>query len=479
MELPQLDKSNKYQINIVNSFAWALLDRGGMLVFQFIALIILSRLLTPYDFGIIGILMIFMNLSAMLIDSGMTGALIGKKEVSNIDYSTLFIFNLVLSLFLYTILYLISPLVSSFYSIPELTYIIRILSLSIIFNAVGVIQFIKLTRAYRYKILAIITLTSQIFSVMIAIYMAKKGAGVLSLVALQVIPSFFNTLLLMGVNKYIPNIQFSKKSFKEQFNFGMPLLFSNILYVINNNIINSLIGKLFTPIQTGYYTQSSKLQNIPSGILDTVLDKVGFTILSKEADISNMKMLSIKMNKYIYLIVFPIFFFIIMNSKTIFLFVLGEKWIDATWIFAILSYALIPITIKIVGRNIIKSCGKTKLILRMEIVNTFIGIAILSITASISIKAIIIGILITSILVAITCLYYVSKALHYPIKEQLSAFIIPLVISLVGLILKNLILYKYNLYGFSEIWISGLVFFSIILLIYFKTKVITFNNAIK
>jgi len=426
------------------NFIWASIDRLALLCFQLLALLYLSRILSPYDFGLIAILNIFISFSSVVIDSGMIGALIKKKHAKPIDYYTLFVYNFVLAILFYLILFISAPFISGFYEIPSLTNLVRVLSISLIINSFGYVQIVILTKSYNFKVQSIITIISQSFAVITSIFLAKKGFGVWSLVSLTLTHVIVSTLILIIYNKFLPKLKFSKISFKEQFKFGGPLLISNILFIINTNIYSSLIGKFLSPIKAGYFYQASKLTNTPSGVLSAIVDKVAFTILSKEEKKEQLIFLGHKMYKSIYIIVIPVLLFTYLVSQDLFLVLFNEEWIPAVKVFKILCLSLVPVLIRILNRNLLKSFGNTKTILKIEIINSCLSICILFFTISHGLDIVSYGIFFTNVIMAFLTVYYLNRKLNYSVLLQLSIIIRPLTISLFLIIVLKLILQEIN-----------------------------------
>ena len=330
-----------------------------------------------------------------------------------------------------------------------------------------------------FKRLAVITLSSQILSVTVALIVAMHDFGVWALVALQVSQSFFNTFLLIISNRYIPSLHFSFHSFKEQFTFGAPLLGANLLNVINTSVYTAIIGKVYPISLTGYFTQSLKLQTVPTNITAAVIDKVAFTMLSKQND--NLKIIEMgrKINSTILNIVIPIFCYVILCSKEIFVFVLGEKWINASWIFGILSFALIPTSIKIISRNLLKSGGFTKMIFKMEVIITIISFVLFSVALLISFKSILFSIVLSSVLSSCVVTYFVSKAYNYNVLDQVKVYLYPLLISLAAICMIKLIVFKLDYYDdFFNFYIL-LAYSGFVILGYMKFELFNFKYVFK
>lgn len=460
----------KSKMKNASNFFWAIVDRGAMLFFQFFALIYLSHLVTPYEFGLIAILNIFINLSNVAIDSGMLGAVIKKQNIKDIDYYTLFVYNFVFAILIYIFLFLIAPLVADFYNDTIIIELIRTLSLSIIFTSLGLVQLAKLTKSLNFKGLAIVTILSQLISVLFSIYLAEKGFGVWALVSLQLVHVILNTFFLMIINKFLPKFKFSLDSFKEQFHFGAPLLISNIVYIVNVNVYSSLIGKYISTRSSGYFYQAYKLQNTPTGILSAVVDKVGFTLLSKIKENKDVIKSAHEMYKVIYLLVIPVFVYVYIISEELFLFVFKDKWKVAAPIFKILCLSIIPLTIKVLNRNIFKSVGATKLILKLEIFNTLCVILMLVFTLSQGLVFVSYGILITNLLLVFLSMYFLYKKLSYSFSKQLGIILPPLIKAiLIFVVLNYIFTTSFNNIGYLNELFSLALYFIIYFIFNYNT----------
>lgn len=278
---------------------WNAISQFGQSGITFLSTIILARLLTPDDFGIIGIVTIFISFSQMMVDSEMGGALLRKKEVDRTDYSTLFWYNLIVSLILFGVLYFTAPLIADFYKRQELIDVIRIISTTIIIHAFRVVQRIMLFRDLKFKEYTIINVVSGLISMAIAIILAKNGFGYWSLVWQQVILALCNTSLMELYNRFLPFLSFSKASFKYQFGFGISLLGADIIQTIANNISTNIIAKVATLQFTGYYTQSSRLTNFAQSTIGSIMNQSIFPMMAKMESIQDIRSTYIKFLKYI------------------------------------------------------------------------------------------------------------------------------------------------------------------------------------
>ena len=239
----------------VSGVAWTTVQRFASLFLAFVANLVLARLLSPDDFGCVGLLMIFISLSQIFVDGGFGSALIQKKEPTQEDYSTIFYWNLFLATILYLILFFLAPLIARFYEIPILKEILRVQGLILFLDAFGLIHKNNLRKTLQFKKLSLIILGANLIAVVIAITMAYNGFGVWCLVAQQLLISGMSTVLFWIFNRWKPSVLFSKKSLKELFSFGSFILLSNMMVTFFNEIQSLIMGKLYTVRDVGLYTQ--------------------------------------------------------------------------------------------------------------------------------------------------------------------------------------------------------------------------------
>ena len=371
--------------------------------------IILARLLTPDDFGIVGIVTIFIALSQMMVDSEMGGALLRKREVTRIDYSTLFYYNLVVSLIIYGLLYFSAPLIADFYNRPPLVAIIRVISLTIIIHAFRVVQRIIIFRKLDFKINAIINVVSGLISLCVAVRLAYIGYGYWAIVWQQICSAACMVILMSVNNRFIPVLSISKESFKYQFNFGISLLGSDIIKTIANNISTNIIAKITTLQFTGYYTQTSRLTNFCQSTFGSLMDQSIFPMLAKYNEVSQVRFVYNKILRVITFILLLITVLLITFAYQIIDIVLGKEWVIATPIFRVLSLGILPASIQILCRNIMKTLGTTRIVFYIETTKSIIVISFLLLASFFGAMAIVWGLIIAQIICCIIWLYFTNN----------------------------------------------------------------------
>ena len=250
---------------------WSAIQRFGIMILSFISNLILARLLSPDDFGAVGMLAIFIALSSNFIDGGFGAALVQKSHPTQKDYSTIFYWNLSLAIFLYILMWHCAPIIASFYGINMLCQLLRFQALILIINSLGLIQRTMLRKQMLFKKIAMVDLNSSVISVIVAICFAYVGFGVWSLVIYQITLSVCQTLGLWITHRWIPSFIFDIKSFRSLFRFGGFLLISDLLNTICDNIQGLIIGKQFTPAVMGYYAQAKKLEEVPTTSLSNIV----------------------------------------------------------------------------------------------------------------------------------------------------------------------------------------------------------------
>ena len=310
----------------LNALVWSFIDKCGQQLLYFISGIILANLLTPEDYGKIG----FITLSGILVDSGFGSALIRKKKATETDYSTIFFFNLAISVFFYLILFFAAPLIADFFEIPSLTLIARILFISIIFQGFGLIQQVRLTKHIAFTHLARINIIAILAGSTVAIVYAYRGGGVWALVIQQLLITLLRTILLWVYGHWYPAVVFSPKSIREFLAYSSHLIGTGVLNAVYNNIYPMLIGKGYSTASVGFYTQAHRFQEIPSSLVATIFRSVAFPVLSTIND-EPERMIRI-FGKYIRTIsffIFPVMVLFIVIAEPLVLVLLSEKWAAA------------------------------------------------------------------------------------------------------------------------------------------------------
>ena len=261
-------------------FKWSFIDTFSRYFLSFFIGIILARILSPEDYGLIGMTGIFLSLSRVFIDGGFSDALIRKIEPSKEDYSSVFIFNISLAIFFYIMLFSFSPVIANFFDEKRLILIIRVVGLGLIIGATSTIQVIILRKRLDFKLQAIIGFISTIISGIVSVILALSGYGVWSLILGGIVASLSSAILLWTLNKWRPQLFFSFKIIREHFTFGSKIMLGSFVNMIYDNMYYVLIGKLFKPAQLGFYTKADSYQKLPASTIDIIVRQVTYPLLS-------------------------------------------------------------------------------------------------------------------------------------------------------------------------------------------------------
>lgn len=396
---------------------------------SFFAVAVLARLLTPEDYGLIGIIGIFISVAEILVDAGLSGAVIKKNEVKDIDFDTLTVYNLIVSFLLYLVYYVSASFIADFYDKPILTNLIRLYSIVILIHALVIAPRTKLIKELRFKELSIINLVGGILGLSVAVIMAYLKYGVYSLIWQYIITAIVTSMLIYYRTRYKICLRFSYNSFKEQFSFGINTTLATSLKTFNENIYSNIIAKCTSITQTGYYTQAYKLMKVPNSFFFNLIDSTFFPILSQENNrvIFNEKIR--KLNIKISVIIVLLFGLALSISKELIYILLGNKWLEVEWSLNILLLVGLFLIISSVGRNILKCLGMTKVIFMCEIKMFVLSAILLLLSFSFGYKFIVLSFLYYSILKAFYFNYIAGKQVDYSLKRQLSDYSILFIVA--------------------------------------------------
>ncbi len=403
---------------------WGTIDKIFMTGGQLIIGIILARILTPHDFGLVGMLSIFIAVSQTFIDSGMGSGLIQKTDRSDIDFSTVFVFNFLISLLFYLILFFSAPLIATFYETPRLEGIVRILPLCIVIDSLTIVQQTKLKIAIDFKIIAKANVFSVFISGVCAIFLAYTGWGVWALVIQRLIRSIMTTILIWFLVKWRLSLAFSWKSFKNLFGFGSKLLLTGIYAQTFNNVYNIVIGKAYSAEQLGFYTRAKTFAELTSGTVSSILHQVTYPILaSLQNDKERMVSVYSRLIRMTSFFVLPTMTMLAFFSDPLIRLLLTDKWAPAIVLLQWMSFARIFYPISVINMNILNAVGRSDLFLKVDLSKSPIVILALIITIPLGIKAIVIGHVITSFISFFINAYMPGKMFGYGAIKQLKDMI--------------------------------------------------------
>ena len=430
------DSSLSHSKKAVTGIFWTSVQKIGSMVISFGSNIVLARLLTPTDFGSIGMIMVFINLSNVFIDGGFGAALIQKKETSETDYSTIFYWNIIFSIFIYFILFFCSPLIADFYRIEQLENILKVLGLVLFTNALAIIQNVKLRKAMEFKLPAIALIISSLIALALTIIMAFKGYGVWSLVAFQLCQSGTNSLILWIWAKWKPILEFSWESFKHLFKFGAYLLMSTLLGTLGVQLQSLFIGRICSTDTLGYFTQARNLEQAPTNAIYSIVGQVAFPLFSAHQS-NPLRMADVcrRMVACVGFFIIPLMFLFIILAQPIFIFLLSAKWLPAVPYFQILCFAGIVTSLDNINYYAVAASGASKLIFKWSIIKNLIAIALISTGIIWDIYGILLAVVISCYINFFIDMFLIKYKLGMPVMKQLTFLLSPFFISLFLLIL--------------------------------------------
>ena len=407
----------------VKGVAWSGIDNVVQTGVTFVVSIVLARLLSPDDYGLIGIITIFTMVCQTLINAGFNSALIRKKDCTDDDYNTVFICNMVLSLLLYALIFVCSPLIADFFGREELTVLTQVSSLVMIIGAMAIVQQTRLIKRIDFKTQTKITLIASVDSGILGIVMALAGFGVWSLVAQQLAAQGLRTLLLWFYNKWIPKFRFSRESFHELFGFGWKLMISGLLDTVWKELYQVVVGKFYSPAALGQYTRAGQFSKMFSSNLTNVIQRVTYPVLSNIQD-DKVRMVSayrriIKITMFITAISM---LFLGAVSEPLLYCLIGPKWHDAAVYLPLICLSGSTYPLHAINLNMLQVQGRSDLFLGLEIIKKIIAIGPLMVGVFVGIIPMLLTNLITTVIAYFLNSYYSGKFIGYSSWMQIKDF---------------------------------------------------------
>ncbi len=404
----------------VKGVGWSAVDNIAGHSVTFIVSLVLARILSPDDYGLIGIIAIFTAVCQTLIKAGFTTALIRKKDATDDDYNTVFIVNLAMSLMLYTVIFLCAPLIADFFHRNELVSLIRVSSLSMIIGALALVQQTRLTKRIDFKSQTKITITASVSSGVVGIIMALMGFGVWALVTQTLTSQIIRTTLLWRVNKWIPSLRFSTKSFHELFGFGWKMMVSSILDTVWKELYQVVVGRFYSPATLGQYTRAKSFSQLLSSNLTAVIQRVTYPVLSNIQDEKERMVRAYrKMIKMTMFITAVSMFFLGAISEPLLYCLIGPKWHDASLYLPLICLSASTYPLHAINLNMLQVQGRSDLFLGLEIIKKTIHLGPLFIGAFIGILPMLCTNVITCIISYFLNSYYSGRLLGYSSWMQL------------------------------------------------------------
>lgn len=404
----------------ISGTVWIFAQQFGSQGISFLVSIVIARILDPSEFGLIGMIGIFMALATTLVNSGLAQSLIRTAKPDQEDYSTVFFFNLAMSILIYIILFLTAPLIADFYNQEILTGIVRLYCLSFIINAFSAVQLTRLTKEMNFKVQLLVSLPSLVFSGIVGIILAYLDYGVWSLVWMGLAQSFFSTVQIWIRSGWAPSLVFSKEKFKYHFRFGYNLAISGVLDTIFTNIYQIIIGRFFSPVQVGFYTRANLLRQLPVSNITNALNKVTFPLFASiNDDDVRLKRVYKQTMQMVVFVLSPVMIFMGVLAEPLFRFLFTEKWLPAVPYFQALCITGIIFPVQSYNLTILKIKGRSDLFLRIEIVKKILVVISIAISIQFGIIALIFGQVIISFIAFFINSFYSGRFINYSAWQQL------------------------------------------------------------
>lgn len=415
----------------VHATVWSSIERFSVQGIQFIVMIIMARILTPADYGLVGMLAIFIAVSQSLIDSGFSQALIRKQDRSEIDNSTVFYFNIGVGAILYFLLFFSAPLIAQFYNEPQLIPITRVVGLSLVFNSLVVVQRALLTINLDFKTQAKASFVGAIVSGAIGITMAYTDFGVWAIVWQQVSNLAIVTTLLWILSHWKPIWAYSWTSFKELFGFGSKMLASGLLDTIFRNLYLIVIGKFFRASDLGYYTRAHQFTDFASSNITGIFQRVTYPVLCTIQD-DNMRLRDVyrKLLKTSAFIIFPLMTGLAAVAKPMVISFLTEKWLFSAILIQILCFSQMWYPVHAINLNLLQVKGRSDIFLKLEIIKKMVTVAMLCITLPLGLIPMCLGMIVTSIIGLTINTHYTGKLIRLGFLEQIKDLLPTLILSI-------------------------------------------------
>lgn len=417
---------------VVSGLAWQYAEKCGAEVIQFVVSIIIARILSPSDYGLIGLITVFISVAGVFVSSGLGQALVQRKEIDNKDYSTVFFYSLAFSVLIYGILFFIAPYIAKFYSSPTLIQIVRVLGLTVIVGSINGVQRSYVQKTMQFRRFFVSTLWGKGISAIIGISLAYAGYGVWALVGQQLSMTITDTVVLWITVKWRPQLTFSVKRMKEMFSFGWKLLCSSLIDTIYNNIYSLVIGKTYSTSDLGFYNRGKQFPMLIINNINSSIQSVLFPVLSEVQDekerLKSMVRRSMVTSTFL---IFPAMAGLAAIAEPLTVILLTDKWLPAVPFiqFCCFTYAFWPISTA--NLQAINALGRSDIFLKLEIIKKIIGIIVLVLTLPHGLMVMMTARCFNTVLSSFINAYPNKKLLGYTYLEQVKDVAPSLVLSLI------------------------------------------------
>jgi len=404
----------------ISGLKWSFTDNMVNQAIHFVIGLVLARLLSPTEYGIIGMAMVFIAISQTFIDSGLSQALIRKQDCSDADYNTMFYTNIALGVATFSIVFFAAGAISRFYDNPDLYLLTRVMAINLIINSFGMVETAMLTRQVDFKRQTKISLISNVSSGIIGIVLAFIGFGYWSLAIRTICQNSFRVLLLHYTSSWKPKLVYSIESFKELFGFGSKLLIAGIIDTAYRNIYKLVIGKYFSATELGFYTRAEQFKNLPSQNIQNTTQRVTYPVLaSMIGDDRKLKAGYKKLIKLMFYLTSTLMLLMIINAREIVLILIGEQWASSIDYLKIICISGMLYPLHSLNLNMLKAKGRSDLFLRLEIIKKIMVIPVIVIGIRFGMIVMLWGMVFNSFFAYLINAFYSARLINYSTIEQL------------------------------------------------------------
>lgn len=405
---------------VAKGFVWSGIERFSIQGIGFILSIIIARIVSPSSYGLIVMIQVFLSFSQIFIDGGFANALIQKKERTEIDYYTVFLFNMVVAIGLYFVFFFAAPFIANFYNEPQLTDLTRVISLNLIFSSLSIVQKARLTIALDFKTQTKAGILAVIISGVCGVACAYSGMEVWALVVQGLISQVIITISLMYFSRWLPKLQFSTDSFKKMFSFGSKLMANNLITGVYINLANLIIGKRYSAADLAYYNRGFTLTQFPSTNIAEVMNRIIFPVLTRLQD-DRQKLIE-SYTKYLHLsnyIILPLMMLLLVLAHPLIEVLLTEKWLPAVPYIQIYCLNFMFYATLLQSGNPVAAVGHSGILLKYQFVKRAVSFAFLLVTVGISVTAVCWGVLASTVFEVVINMYVLKKDLGVGFNKQI------------------------------------------------------------
>ncbi|TVZ26049.1 O-antigen/teichoic acid export membrane protein [Gillisia sp. Hel_I_86] len=454
----------------LSGLIWTFIDTFLVSGLFFVAMIYIARILGPKEFGLIGMISVFIAIGTSLVDSGLSSSIVRTKDADNRDFSTVFYLNLGMSFVVYLVLFLAAPWIADFFSQPILSGVIRLYCFSFIISAFSAVQLAQLNREMQFQKIAKYNVPGTLIGIAVGVILSLYGYGVWSIVWMYLTKQLVQSLILWIFSTWKPTLYFSKEKMKYHYGFGYKLMLSGLLNTVFDNIYNIVIGRYYTVQSVGYFERARTFNLYPVSTLTSIISRVTYPLLAKIQDEKErISKVYKQLLQFSFFITAPLMLGAAAIAAPLFELVLGEQWMPAVTFFQILCLSSIFIPIHSFNLNVLKVFGRSDLFLRLEIYKKLTVVIAIAISLPFGVIGLVWSSVATSFIALLINTYYSQDLINYKTGRQLLDMLPTFLIAGLVAVLMFVLVYKLKSYS---LWLQIILPSIVGVLVYFGTSII-------